>query len=392
MPSLAYAKTVRVCWPKKVASCSISIGLECAGCSGSDDGSARTGTFQWPRINDATGDLVIDSVQPLDQQDESPEQSTPTTIQLDQNVASIDSPNQIESTTVQHETIESSEAPVNKSVVIQEGMLLEDDNDDSREEKTKDIITLRNLEISPPPILCEEPTKDKETIADTHENHRPKRRRTCSPEATKLNDSTENSGRSKRQRRQTKLFQAGDVQTDYVLDGDDSLASTPSAKARTSRPTSRNRKKSTTSSSTSDVNSIAQAAIDTDQQIVNKLYEKNDYLAIRNEDNSFYLCQLTEDVDTTRTMIKVRWLDIKEGEKFYFLTSQNDLIPQASIIMPITFPDRPKNEKKGKQYFELEEEVRENIMDRLKRSLNMTTESASSQETGTDASQVSNAH
>lgn len=341
--------------------------------------------------DDATGDLVIDSVQPLDLQDDSPEQITPTTIQFDQTESSIDYPNQVESTTVQHETIESAEAQVHKSVVIQEEPQLEDYHDDSREEKTKDIITLRNLEISPPPTVAEEPPKDKETIADTTENHRQKRRRTCSPEATKLNESTENSGRSKRQRRQTKLFQAGDVQTDYILDGDDSLTPTPPAKSRTSRPTSRIRKKSTTSSSTSDVNSIAQVAVDTDQQIASKLYEKNDYLAIRNEDNSFYLCQLTEDVDTTRTMIKVRWLDIKEGEKFYFLTSQNDLIPQASIIMPVTFPDRPKNEKKGKQYFELEEEVRENIMERLKRSLNMTTESASTQESGTDGSQVSNA-
>lgn len=347
--------------------------------------------------DDVNDNLVIDSVQPQDQQEESPEQTEPTTtIQPEQKeVTPSDQPDNIDKQAdAQRGDIESSVRQPDKSSDTQEEMQIDDDHDDSRDEKTKDIITLRNLEISPPPIAPEEPTKGKETTTDTTHNTesktREKRRRTNSSEAAKLDDSIESSGRSKRQRRQTKLFQAGDVKPEYILDGNDSSTSTPPAKTRTSKPTSRNRKKSSTSASTSDDKpAVAQASVDTDQQVA-KIYEKNDFLAIRNENNSFYLCQLAEDVDASRTIIRVRWLDVKEGEKVYFLTSDYDKIPQASIIMPISFPDRPKNEKRGKQYFELEDDVRENIMERLKRSLNMTTESISTQESSTDVSQVSN--
>lgn len=348
--------------------------------------------------DDVNDNLVIDSVQPQDPQEGSPEQTaTTTTIRPEQEeVKSNDHPdNNDNQADAQQDDMESSLVrQPDKSSDNQEKMQIDDDHDDSRDEKTKDIITLRNLEISPPPVAPEEPTKEKETTTDsthsTESKNSTKRRRTNSYEVVKLDDSIESSGRSKRQRKQTKLFQAGDVKPEYVIDGDDSSTSTPPAKARTSKTTSRNRKRSSTSASTSDVKpAVAQASVDTNQQVA-KIFEKNDFLAIRNENNSFYLCQLAEDVDASRTIIKVRWLDVKEGEKLYFLTSDYDKIPQASIIMPIVFADRPKIEKK-KQYFELEDDVREAIMERLKRSLNMTTESISTQESGTDVSQVSNA-
>jgi len=100
-------------------------------------------------------------------------------------------------------------------------------------------------------------------------------------------------------------------------------------------------------------------------------YEKNDYLAIRNEENLFYLCQLTENVRVQKPHIKVRWLDTNDGGKTYFLTSHYDMVPQKSIIMPV-IPITLKGKRKGQQIFALDDQVKESIMDRLKKSLHFS--------------------
>lgn len=222
-------------------------------------------------------------------------------------------------------------------------------------ESHQDMVTLRNLEISPPP-----PYSYESSSADGKR----KRVSTESTSTTCQPESTDEGGRSKRQRRQTKLFQVSET-----------------TRSRSSRSGSRTRKKSTTSSTTSetDQNSNAQdtpAVLHNTTDLQDVIYyEKNDYLAIRNEENTFYLCQLTESVRVFKPYIKIKWLDTKDDGKTYFLTQQYDTVPHKSIIMPVCLK-KLKRDKKGGQIYILDDQDEEIIMERLKRSLNMASESS----------------
>lgn len=240
-----------------------------------------------------------------------------------------------------------------------------EDLNDFNEEKAKDIVTLEKLAFTPPTKPSTPAPVDNE---DDKINRRKKRAHTSSVTPDDQNTTEATGGRSKRQRTQTQLFQAG-------------VAINDSNTSTRSRPARRDRKRSTGSSSThSEVSKVQEPTA----PIVNNanteippdviFYEKNDYLAIRNEENSFYLCQLAENVRFQRPMVKVKWLDTKDDGKTYFLTAHFDQVPQKSIIMPVTL-ERSRNDKKGKLAFTLLDEVREGIMDRLKRSLSATLES-----------------
>lgn len=262
-----------------------------------------------------------------------------------------------------------------------------DDLTDVQEDKAKDIVTLKNLEISPPPpaegtekineVKMEEEAKLSESSTKRQTNKR--KRNDNSGSVPERCESTESGGRSKRQRTQTKLFQAGDAKS---YEEQTSLTGSTKTKPST-QPTARNRKKSTTSSN-SDANlltaqdSITQDSTADQQDVI--CYEKNDYLAIRNEEDTFFLCQLAETVRVKRPLLRVRWLDTKNGGQTYFLTHQFDKVPRKSIIVPVSLK-KLKSEKKGEQTFTLSDHDRINIEERLKRSLNAQTECGSSQET-----------
>lgn len=264
-----------------------------------------------------------------------------------------------------------------------------DDLTEVHEDKTKDMVTLKNLEISPPPpaegaekITNQDKVEEEISLTkSTNKVQKNKRKRNDNSGPTPERCESTESGRSKRQRTQTKLFQAGDGKS-YR----EQTSISSSNRRQSTRPAARNRKKSTTSSN-SDANlSIAQDNII--QEPTNDLqdvifYEKNDYLAIRNEENSFYLCQLAENVRVKRPLLRVKWLDTRDGGQTYFLTSHYDKVPRKSIISPVLL-NKLKSEKKGEQTFTLNDSDKSNIEERLKRSLNAQTECGSSQETITD--------
>lgn len=272
--------------------------------------------------------------------------------------------------------------------------------DSPQDEREKDIVALRKLEITPPPQPASSETSDKgvESSASsaqqqpaTSSQRGAKRKKSTSnsrsgqvkKEMTNDDSITDTGGRAKRQRTQTKLFQAGDVSFDE--DFDESPADSIK-KPRVSKPTLKSRRSSTVPSQSPveqhhDVSSPEIVQRTDDQQDV-IFYEKNDYLAIRNEQNTYYLCQLMENVRSNRPMIRVKWLDTNDSGKTYYLTSQFDRIPQKSIIMPVT-PNKLKTGKKGDQFFSLDDQVKDNIMDRLKRSISVV---SSSQETVTNES------
>ena len=239
--------------------------------------------------------------------------------------------------------------------------IIEDDDDDY--DKPKDIVTLRNLEITPPPPPPAEELEsnigDEEEPERSSSNSRNNKR--THSESTELSDESMSGGRSKRLRRQTKLFQ--------VEEAKKPVKTAKASKVQTEKPTS-SRKRTTSTKK--------QAPIPPQPQISQELqdvifYEKNDYLAIRNEENSFYLCQLAENVRVQKPLIKVKWLDTADDGKTYFLTAHYDKVPQKSIIMPVIL-NQLKTGKKSEQLFSLDDEHKESVMDRLRRSLNVTTE------------------
>lgn len=280
------------------------------------------------------------------------------------------------------------------------------DSEDSDEVKNKDMVMLRNLEISPPPPATETSASNPAQPTETTINPkvepvdatpaRKKRRTAAAPEASSDVESSEGqqTGRSKRQRTQTKLFQAGD--TPRLDESQTSLNVSASTRSTSSRASTSCRKKpktaTTTVSDTTVEASTSELTTSNDPETVHLtndlqdviFYEKNDYLAIRNEENSFYLCQLAENVRVKRPLIKVKWLDTSNAGRTYFLTSHFDKVPQKSIIMPVSL-NKIKSDKKGEQLFTLDDQDRDNIMERLKRSINALSSSLpSSQKTVTE--------
>lgn len=255
----------------------------------------------------------------------------------------------------------------------------DDDQEDLQEEKTKDIVTLRNLEITPPPPPPENHSIKKESDEeDTSKRVQgQKRKRSTASESTTESNQTTEGGRSKRQRTQTKLFQAGQAKVEVQQAPKNPI----SRKSRTSTSSVQKCRKKSTGPSISDKNlsntqnCIVQQPLESQDVI---FYEKNDYLAVRNEENTFYLCQLAENVKVDRPLMKIRWLDTRDDGKTYFLTSQYDKVYQKSIIMPVT-PNILKSGKKNEQLFSLDDQVKANIMDRLSKSLSAQTELIPSQ-------------
>lgn len=290
--------------------------------------------------------------------------------------------------------------------------------------ETKEMALLKNLEISPPPqptaaaslnpptavpattgaiedvTVAKSDGNDDESTREASTSKKKRSRADLTPEPeVKTETETEQqstSGRNKRQRTQTQLFQAGGGRLSadsYSVSSPDSPS--PCKTTKTTKATSRStskKKKSTIPkdhSRNSIRNDLPHTAQDTvpvnHEQTTNDLaqdvifYEKDDYLAIRNEENSFYLCKLTENVRVLRPMIKVRWLDTDNDGKTYFLTSHYDKVPQKSIIMPVS-PNKIKGTKKNEQLFTLDDEDKIAIMDRLKRSLTIAPQVNSSQE------------
>lgn len=218
----------------------------------------------------------------------------------------------------------------------------------SNDSEPETLVTLRNLEITPPPQPPEDQSAKKESGPMVE------------------------SVRSKRQRVQTKLFQAGEV---------DPEAQPLPKKARLSAPSAQKSKKRSSAPPIIDKKlpntpiRVVQHPLESQDVI---FYEKNDYLAVRNEENSFYLCQLAENVKIDRPLMKIRWLDTKDEGKTYFLTSQYDKVYQKSIIMPV-IPNILKSGKKGEQLFSLDDQVKANIMDRLSKSLSAQQEAIPAQ-------------
>lgn len=259
--------------------------------------------------------------------------------------------------------------------------------DEVDDDKTKDIVTLRNLEITPPPQpACqiselEMDETDEGPVANKQTKSRRDVKRPHSEASNGPSDDSSNS-RSKRQRKQTELFQ---VETNLkpsrlstsseksTASNKRRLSSSSNAQPKQKQPKkAKGHQRSTTQPQNQNPHQQQQLQINHDLQDV-IFYEKNDYLAIRNEENTFYLCQLAENVRVQRPFIKVKWLDSKDDGKTYFLTSQYDNVPQKSIIMPVIL-NKLKSEKKGQQLFSLDDQHKDNIMDRLRRSLNVPTE------------------
>lgn len=233
-----------------------------------------------------------------------------------------------------------------------------------------------------------------------------KKRSRADSKTTTDNDEPSSEGRSKRQRTQTKLFQVTASSSTGVRasSGRSSVASgsyttSPApkptanrksnaqtrAKAKTTTKTGKsNARQSTSSSKRGSLTKRQQVEDDEDDdqelppQLTlydhvsndqkNVIYEKNDILAIRNEEGTFYLCQLTENVRVMRATLKIRWLDTKDGGNTYFLTNQYDSIPHQSILLPVTL-HKLKKEKSKEQFFTLENEIKDMVVERLKRSL-----------------------
>lgn len=250
-------------------------------------------------------------------------------------------------------------------------------NDDDQEDKTKDIVTLRNLEITPPPPLEDvNPNKESDELKTSSKVQSGKRKRSSVSETTSESGPVVEGGRSKRQRTQTRLFQAGDIKNEAQI----APKSTGPRKSRSSTASIPRSRKST-ASSTSDKsmsiqNSIVQQPNESHDVI---FYEKDDYLAVRSEENTFYLCQLIENVKVGRPLMRIRWLDTNDDGETYFLTKHQDKVFQKSILMPV-IPNIIKSEKKGKQIFSLDDQVKANIMDRLNKSLSAQAETVISEQ------------
>lgn len=209
--------------------------------------------------------------------------------------------------------------------------------------KAKDIVLLRNLEITPPPQeLIHKATPSPNSIKEIR-NNTAKKCRSSKRTQSEQSDESSASGRSKRQRRQTELFQV------------DSVRKTATTRKQT-RP---------------DTPQIIRQAEQKYPDVI--FYERGDHLAIRNEDDTFFLGQLTENVRVEKTFVKIRWLDTDNDGKTYFLTSHYDKIPQKSIIMPVEL-EKLKTEKKSRQFYTINDQIKNSVLDRLKRSINLQTE------------------
>lgn len=275
--------------------------------------------------------------------------------------------------------------------------LLDVSIDDDYDNRPKDIVTLRNLELTPPPT-------DETTVTPEPKSTQRRTKRTLSESTSETNEDSNTEGRSKRQRKQTQLFQVvttketrKSVAIDQTKTPKSSNKSISSSAQKQTKTPAGSVKRGTKSKSPVSMPLAQQHLPPTPtpppqsqpaqpqlqpQQLSPSLappmqippdvifYEKNDYLAIRNEENSFYLCQLTESVRIQKDFIKIRWLDTKDDGKSYFLTAHYDKIPQKSIIMPVLL-EKLKSQRRGEQRFSLDDQNKDNIMDRLKRSLNI---------------------
>lgn len=361
------------------------------------------------RSNSSTSDIVPHAKQPHPDtsSSEQPElgsttNGSKTTVQVKSNVKSEDKKCHVQSpsTLLRPTTKISNSSGTSLLKSVQIGCATETTPDSPLDGQEKDIVALRKLEITPPPpssdVTSEKRSDSPATNAyppsqqpmtSTQKSAKRKKLTTTPPVALtkyETDDESKNSAssRSKRQRTQTKLFQAGEVSYDEDLD--DSLTNR-SKKPRISRQSTSTSRKSSIAPSPSPVEqrpdiSATKVVQRTDDQQDVIFYEKNDYLAIRNEENTYYLCQLMENVRSNRPTIRVKWLDTTDEGKTYFLTSQFDMIPQKSIIMPVV-PNKLKTGRRGEQVFALDDQVKDNIMERLKRSLGVV---SSSQETVTD--------
>lgn len=295
----------------------------------------------------------------------------------------------VTATTSQSTIFCSTNEPVTKVALITPVVVEEDAG------VTKDIVTLRNLEVTPPPqpskdlLNDETPTTTATTTPElacasiTESSRKRKVERTHS-ETTEQSDESA-SGRSKRQRKQTELFQVVSTQTprsttkkpkDIIEESSSGRKKSPK-KVQSRIPRFQfkqgpERKHLPTKPETKVAERLTTERQRDFQDVI--CYEKNDYLAIRNEENTFYLCQLTENVRAQRPYVKIRWLDSVDNGKTYFITSHYDKIPQKSIIMPVVLNKQESGGAKGKPIFSIDEQIRDTVMERLKRSLNIPTE------------------
>ena len=242
--------------------------------------------------------------------------------------------------------------------------------------KPKDIVTLKNLELTPSPSNSRTQTPE---MSGRQRSKRIHSETTEPDEETPANNEGEG-GRSKRQRKQTQLFQVVDEkEMRKTTRTSIATAVTPKPKTASSvrkqaKPSASKRAVAPSKSPSPELKPPPPMHTQVSQIPPDVIfYEKNDYLAIRNEENTFYLCQLTENVRVEKPAIKIKWLDVKSDGRTYFLTSHFDKIPQKSIIMPVIL-NKLKSSKRGEQLFSLDDQVKESIMERLKRSLNINLE------------------
>lgn len=236
-------------------------------------------------------------------------------------------------------------------------------------DESKNIVTLRNLEVSPKPNPIEESnstTPDTLRISDSEILPVIPDKKSIKRKAASIKErptTTNPEQRSKRQRTKTQLFQSPAVAETRVK-----ATIEPSQTPRkTPNRTRKNLNPETPSSTPIQVGG-------TDLKDVIS-YEKDDFIAVRNEESSFFLCQCVENVKFYKPFFKIRWLDTVDSIN-YHMTKQYDKVPQRSIIMPVTLI-KSKGLVKQDLLYTLPEEERNIIMDRLKRSLLVSVETSS---------------
>lgn len=77
------------------------------------------------------------------------------------------------------------------------------------------------------------------------------------------------------------------------------------------------------------------------------VFYRNVFLAVRNTDNGFFLCQSTHNVQKTSTSVRIRWLSEDETKKNIYRMDYTDSIDVESILTEVSL------NKLGKGKFEL---------------------------------------
>ena len=95
------------------------------------------------------------------------------------------------------------------------------------------------------------------------------------------------------------------------------------------------------------------------------LYQKHDSVAVRNEEGTFFLCKLMQDVRESGGNIKIRWYSEVKGETHFYRLDFHDHIQSATIIMNVNL----KQTERGK--YELKKRDLVRIENQLVRSLNV---------------------